>query len=520
MNDREKAGAATAVASGILLSRIAGLIRDRVFAFYLGNSPAAGAFKAALRIPNFLQNLFGEGVLSASFIPVYAKLRAEGRDEEAVRLAGTVGSLLGALVTLIAAIGVLSAETFIDVLAPGFKGEVRELTISLVRIMFPGVALLVLSAWCLGILNSHRKFLLSYTAPVLWNLAIIAALLLFGGTGAGQADLSKLVAWATVIGAALQLGVQLPTAFRLARGMQFSLSTANAHTRTVLKNFFPVVTSRGVVQISAYIDGVIASFLGAPMVAAMAYAQMIYLLPVSLFGMSISAAELPSMSAITGDRAEVCAALREKLITSLRRISYFVIPSVVALAVLGDVIAATAFQTGQFRHEDAVVVWIILMGSAVGLLATTQGRLCSTAFYALQDTKTPLRFACIRVLITGIAGYVLAVPVREALGWSEVTGAAALTASAGVAGWIEFMLLRSALSRTLGSFSVGVKLLAQLWMIAIISGIIAVVIKLSLPALYPALGGGIILASYGVIFVALTMFLNIGEGANFRKRYL
>ena len=164
------------VAAGILLSRIAGLVRESVFAHYLGNSDAADAFKAGIRIPNILQNLFGEGVLSASFIPVYSKLLSEGDDETAETLAWGVGALLALGVAILVALGVWATPWLIAVIAPGFTGAKRELTVALVRILFPGAGLLVLSAWCLGVLNSHHRFFASYTAPVAWNLAIIAAL--------------------------------------------------------------------------------------------------------------------------------------------------------------------------------------------------------------------------------------------------------------------------------------------------------------------------------------------------------
>src|ERR1700723_1537834 len=168
--------AALAVATGILLSKIIGLIRERVFAYYFGNSMAADAFKAAFRIPNMLQNLFGEGVLSASFIPVYARLNAEERHEEATRTAAAIFAILVLVASVLVLLGVLFAPLLVDIIAYGFKDGTRLLTIQLVRILFPGAALLVLSAWCLGILNSHRRFLLSYTAPVVWNAAMIVTL--------------------------------------------------------------------------------------------------------------------------------------------------------------------------------------------------------------------------------------------------------------------------------------------------------------------------------------------------------
>src|SRR6185437_4224935 len=162
------------VGAGILISRIIGVIRQRVFAHYLGTSDAAGAFSAAFRIPNFLQNVFGEGALSASFIPVYAKLLAGHDEKEASRVANAVLTLLTLVTSVIVLVGVTTTPYFVDLFAYSFDPPTKQLTIALVRVFFPGAALLVLSAWCLGVLNSHHRFFISYTAPVAWNVAIIA----------------------------------------------------------------------------------------------------------------------------------------------------------------------------------------------------------------------------------------------------------------------------------------------------------------------------------------------------------
>ena len=422
-------GAASLVAAGIFLSRIAGLIRDRVFAHYFGNSAAADAFRAALRIPNFLQTLFGEGVLSASFIPVYAGLMAHGKRKEAGRVAGAVFAILALLTSVLVLIGVVVTPIFIDAIAPGFSGPKRELTVSLVRILFPSAGLLVLSAWCLGILNSHRRFFLSYSVPVLWNIAMIVALIWFGPRR-GQDDLAGIVAWASVAGSAAMFLAQLPVVLRLVPDLRIQFATHLDSVRTVVRNFGPVFVSRGVVQLSAYIDQIIASWLPTGAVAALAYAQTLYLLPVSLFGMSVSASELPEMSSAIGGHEEVAAQLRRRLVSGLRRIAFFVIPSVVAFIALGDIIAGAIYQSGKFTHADAVYVWGILAGSGVGLLASTQGRLYSSAFYALKDTRTPLIFAIIRVALTTILGYLAAIQLPHWIGINPKWGVAGLTASA------------------------------------------------------------------------------------------
>ena len=181
-NERESTGkSAFMVGAGILISRIIGVIRQRVFSHYLGIGDAAGAFTAAFRIPNFLQNVFGEGALSASFIPVYANLLARGDKKEASRVADAVLTMLALATSLIVLIGILTTRYFVGLFAYSFDDATRELTIRLVQILFPGAGLLVLSAWCLGVLNSHRRFFLSYTAPVVWNVAIIATLIWLEG---------------------------------------------------------------------------------------------------------------------------------------------------------------------------------------------------------------------------------------------------------------------------------------------------------------------------------------------------
>ena len=288
----------------------------------------------------------------------------------------------------------LAAPWLIDLIAPGFEGAVRQLTIDLVVIVFPGVGLLVLSAWCLGVLNSHRRFLLSYAAPVLWNAAQIAALVAAGSRLLAGEDsgvrLSHAVAWGTVAGSALQFLVQLGPTLRLLErhGLSFELS---APVRQTLSSFVPVLTTRGVVQLSAYIDQILASLIGPTAVAAIAYAQQLYLLPVSLFGMAVSAAALPELASVQGAHEEVAASLRERLATDRMRIAYFVIPSAVAFLSVGDALIALLFQTGRFGSDDTRFVWVILCGSSLGLFAATQSRLLSSA---LTSSRSRSRKRC------------------------------------------------------------------------------------------------------------------------------
>src|SRR6266404_3523973 len=181
----------------------------------------------------------------------------------------------------------------------------------------PGAGLLVFSAWCLGILNSHRRFFISYTAPVFWNLAMIGTLIFFH-KGHTEVQLAIYLAYGSVVGSALMFAVQLPQVMSLARGIRPRLTASSESVRSVVRNFIPAFVGRGVVQLSAYVDAWLASYLGNGAVSSFSYAQALYVLPISLFGMAISAAELPTMSRATGTTAEIGAYLRGRLSDGLR----------------------------------------------------------------------------------------------------------------------------------------------------------------------------------------------------------
>jgi putative peptidoglycan lipid II flippase len=246
---RSSGAASVLVATGILLSRIIGLVRERVLATYFGTSLFADVFSAGLRLPNVLQNLLGEGTLSASFIPVYSELLGQGRTKEAGRVAGATFALLLGIAGLIALLGIVLAPVLVSVFTPGFEGQRRELMIAVVRIIFPMTGVLVLSAWALGILNSHRKFFVPYFAPVLWNAAIIAALVVFGS----RLELEGLLmaaAWGALLGGFLQFGVQLPWVLRLDREIRINSGRREPAFKEAVRNAGPAILGRGVVQIS------------------------------------------------------------------------------------------------------------------------------------------------------------------------------------------------------------------------------------------------------------------------------
>ena len=527
------------VATGILLSRLAGLIRTRVFAHAFGTSPVAGAFSAALRLPNTLQNLLGEGVLSASFIPVYARLLGEKREDAADRVAGAVFGLLSLATAVLVVVGVAGAPWLARLVAGGYATTdpvAFAKTVELTRILFPSTGLLVMSAWCLGVLNSHRRFLLSYSAPVVWNAAQIALLLAAGGR-VGESRLATLLAWSVVGGSLLQFGIQLPSVLRLLGPFRPSLETTTQAMRTVLRNFLPVVLSRGVVQVSALVDTFYASLISASAVSALYYAQLIGVLPVSLFGMSISAAELPELSRESGMKDGVEERLRRRLDAGLRRIAFFVVPSAMAFLTLGDVVGGLLVQTGKFGPAETRELWYLLMGSAIGLLAGTLARLYGSAFYALHDARTPFRFATVRVLVAAALAYLAVRHLAHWLGAPALVGCAGITAASGVAAWLEFLLLRGSLARRIGPTGVGAGRVLRLWASAGTAAVVTLAAKMLLvrqlgpslaaasswggwilpaPALNPVFTATVLLSLYGGTYLTLTGALRVSELAGFR----
>jgi len=326
-----------------------------------------------------------------------------------------------------------------------------------------------------------------------------------------QDRLAIYLAWSSVLGSGLQFLVQLPRVLKLVPHFRPLLDTASEQIRTVIRNFGPIFLSRGVVQISAYIDSMIASLLPLGAVAALGYGQIISLLPISLFSMSVSAAELPALSSALGTETEVAGYLRTRLQTGLRRIAFFIVPSAVAFLVLGDVVAGALYQSGRFYRTDTVYVWAVLAGSSVGLLATALGRLYSSAFYALYDTKTPLRFAIVRVVLTTSLGFLFALWLPRPLGIDPKWGVAGLTISAGLSGWVEFALLRRALTRRIGAVSLPHKFLIILWTSASAGAALGFGVKRLMGTVHPLPLAVASLATYGAIYLCGTYLLGIGE---------
>ncbi len=518
----ESGVAALFVGLGIGLSRVIGLVRERVLATYFGTGLHADVFSAGLRLPNVLQNLLGEGTLSASFIPAYSALLGQGRTAEAGRVAGAAFALLLCIAGVISLLGIGLAPFLVSVFTPGFEGARRELLIAVVRILFPMTGVLVLSAWALGILNSHRKFFLPYFAPVLWNAAIIGTLVAFGA----RLELNALVvaaAWGALAGGALQFLVQLPAVLRLDREIRLNTGRNQPAFKEAVRKAGPAILGRGVVQLSGYLDLVLASLLAIGAVARLRYAQTLYLLPISLFAMSVAAAALPQLAR---DRDGAVGALRERTALAVRRVAFFVVPSFVAFVAIGDVLVAGLYRAGEFGAADVEAVWLILIAYSFGLLASTTTRVYQSGFFALRDTATPARAAFVRVLVALVTGAVLMVQFEPVtvLGLTVPAGVFAaydasgvplgplgLAAGASIGAWVEWAWLRRALDARVGRVGAGAGALARMFAAALAAGVAAYFANRWLAGPQPLLAAAVTAAVFGTVYFVIAAALGLEQ---------
>jgi len=525
-------GGAVLVALGILASRLVGFVREYTFAHFFGVGPHADVFRTALRVPNVVQNLLGEGTLSAAFIPLYARMIHEGREEEAGRFAGAVFGLLLAAASALSLLGVLLARPIVAILSPGFLNDAGpvnrfELAVAAVRISFPMTGFLVLSVWALGILNSHRKFLVPYIAPVVWNAGIIAALVWAGrpmapvaGGVPSLAALDRLLfaaCWGALAGGLLQFLVQLPVVAGVLRGFRFSFSPRVPGVPQALRAFGPVLAGRGVVQLAGYLDQFLASFLAVGAVSAMGFAQMPYMLPISLFGMSVAAAELPELARL-GAKPEV---LVPRVRRSLRQMVFLNVPTFVGYLCFGFLLVGLVYRTGRFTLADQWLVYFVLCGYTLGLLATTSSRLLQNTFYALGVPSVPARIAAWRVGISAVVALPLMVlldrvPVAALValppgGKALRLGAVGLSLASGAGAWFELLRLETALRRRGAGGALPWKETGRLLLLAGAAALVAAGVWLLLPSWHVAITAVTVLGSFALVYLGLARWLAAEE---------
>ena len=498
---------------GIGVSRVFGLVREQVVAYFFGRAAAYSAFVAAYKVPNLVRVLLGEGNLSASFIPVLAEAMKEEEPEAARRLSQGVLGLLMAVVAGVTLIGMVAAPALAWVVAPGFDPELRGLVARLIVLLVPTVAFMVVGAWCMGVLHAHGRFFWPNFAPMFWSVVSAGALIAF--VGRVEMDPVYILAWGVVAGSVVQLAVQLPATKAAIGTLKPARGWKDPRVRRVVSLFLPMLVGTGVAQISTLVDVQIATFLTEQSVATLAYAQRLYTLPLSLFGVSIAQVALPTLAHEAVGRPPE--AIRAELDASWRRMAFFLVPSTLGLVAFGRPAISLLFERGRFDATDTSAVTWVLAGYAAGLLGYGTVRLLATAFYAFQDTKTPVRVA--------VAALAVNVALGVALAWAIGTpGIALATASAAAANaTLLAVLLRRRLGRLLEPGAAGA--IVRIVAAALLAGAAGAVPYLAMLerwadwGLFERLASTAgLYAGVAIVYFGATAALGVREGRRFLRR--
>lgn len=429
------------VGAATLLSRLLGAVRDVAMASFFGTGMAAEAFIVAFRLPEFLRRLLGEGSLSIAFVPVYTDcLHRQGRDA-ADRMAGSALRASALLLALATAAGILLAPWWVQVVAPGFvhTPEKYSLTVSLARAMTPYLWCVGLMALCMGILNVLGHFAAPAFSPVCLNLAMIGALMVGVGFGNSDEALAMWLAAGVVLGGLLQLGLQVPFLMRYRFPLWRRAPIWQPALARIVKLMGPVLFGAAVFQINSLVVILLASLLPQGSVAYLYYADRLVQFPLGVFGFAVATAVLPTLARQTAEgRID---AMGRTCGQAIGLICFITLPATVGLIVLREPIVALLFQRGAFDARSMQLTAGALLYYAMGLWAFAAVRIVLNAFYALEDTRTPVGVAAVSIGVNGLLGWWLMGPMAH-------NGLAlALTLSSVV----NFLLLTLFLRRRLGA---------------------------------------------------------------------
>jgi len=424
------------VGSATILSRILGFVRDVVLAKMFGASGATDAFFLAFRIPNFMRRLFAEGSFSLAFVPVLSEYRARG-DRQALRdLIDHVSGTLTAILLVITALGVFAAPVVLSIFAPGWLAEGRPefyLSADLLRITFPYILLISLTALAGGILNTFERFLVPALTPVLLNLSLIAAAVLLSGKM--EVPVTAL-AWGVLAAGVAQLLVQVPALLRLGLMPRPRWGWRHNGVRRILKLMIPTLIGSSVAQVNLLVDSMIATFLVTGSVSWLYYSDRLLEFPLGVLGIALATVILPNLAQkhARENQAEFSATLD----WALRVAIIVTIPAAVGLVVLAEPILITLFQYDAFRPDDVHMSALSLMAYAIGLPAFIVVKVLAPGYYARQDTRTPVKIA-ITAMVTNMALNLIFVGILLQRGFAGPHTGLALASSA--AAYLNAILL-------------------------------------------------------------------------------
>ena len=395
---------ASVVAGATLLSRVLGFARDLIVAFALGAGLPADAFFVAFRIPNLLRRLFGEGSLTMAFVPVFSRVRKEQGEGAAFEMARSAMLWLLILLGVLTVLAIVGAKYLVLLIAPGFgtNPELMSLTVDLVRVCFPYVIFICGVALCMGILNSMGHFLAPALAPCMLNLALIGAALIGYFTGNSVA---LFMAWGVLLGGLLQWMLQQPYLKRMGLHWRGKAELNNPGVKRMGKLMLPTVLGAAVYQINVVLGTLLASFLPVGSVSYLYYADRLVQFPLGVFGIAVGTAALPSLSKlyVEGQYDEFSQTLKQ----SVGLILFVSLPAMAGLVSLAEPLIGLLFERGAFDAQAVTATAQALMAYGIGLPFIAMSRPLVSAFYAQEDTRTPVKVAIICLIINVGVGYLL-----------------------------------------------------------------------------------------------------------------
>ncbi len=394
-----------------MISRILGLVRDRVIAEYFGAGVGADAFFVAFKIPNFLRRLFAEGAFSQAFVPILSEYRTKRSHDETHQLINSVAGTLGLVVTIITVLGVLAAPLLISIFAPGFiEDEAKfDLTVSLLRITFPYILFISLTALAGGVLNTYRHFAGPAFTPVFLNICIISASIWLAPQ---LEEPIKALAWGVFFGGIVQLLFQFPFLMKLKLFPRPSLKKTDEGVRRILKLMGPAIFGVSVSQINLLFDTLIASFLITGSVSWLYYADRMLEFPLGVFGIALGVVILPSLSEKHAEGSKEH--FSKMLDWALRWVFVIGTPAALGLAFLAEPMLSTLFQYGEFSAQDVEFSSKALVAYSFGLLGFTLIKVLAPGYYSRQDIKTPVRIGIIAMIANMIFNVILVFPFAHA----------------------------------------------------------------------------------------------------------
>lgn len=433
-------GSSFVVSIGTMLSRVLGLVRDVVLANLLGAAPNADAFFVAFKIPNFLRRLFAEGAFSQAFVPVLTETREQGSHEAVRHLVDRVAGVLGGSLFVLTALAMVMAPWVALIFAPGFSRDVAKLalTADLIVWTFPYLLLISLTGFCGAILNTYGRFAVPAYTPVLLNLSLITAAVVWAPM---MPEPALGLAMGVTLAGVVQLLFQLPSLRALKLTPRPVWDTKDEGVRKILMLMVPALFGVSVSQINLLFDTVLASLLPDGSVAWLYYSDRLTELPLGVFAIAIATVILPTLSALN-TRAEP-EEFSQTLAWAMRNVLLIAVPATVALWLLAEPILATLFQYGAFTDRDVEMAAASLRAYTVGLGGFMLIKVLAPGYYARQDMKTPVKIGIIAMVSNMVLNVLFVFPLM----WYFEMGHVGLALATSVSAWINAGLLYLGLRR-------------------------------------------------------------------------